>query len=63
MYKIDKGRVVLTYLRYFIKGYQTYFRDLIETAAREGQSLDKGALMNKKYLYHQKIYFRLLFST
>ena len=48
VYKIDKERVVPTYLRYFIKGYQTYFRDLIGTAAREGQSLDKGALMNKK---------------
>ena len=48
VYRIDKERVDPTYLRYFISGYQSYFRDLIGTAAREGQSLDKGALMNKK---------------
>jgi type I restriction enzyme S subunit len=47
VYKIDKEKVNPTYLRYFIKGYQTYFKDLIGTAAREGQSLDKGALMSK----------------
>jgi type I restriction enzyme S subunit len=54
VYKIDKERTDPTYLRYFIKGYETYFRDLIGTAAREGQSLDKGALMNKKLLVPSK---------
>ena len=54
VYKIDKERTCPTYLRYFIKGYETYFRDLIGTAAREGQSLDKGALMNKKLLVPSK---------
>jgi type I restriction enzyme S subunit len=54
VYKIDKGKVNTTYLRYFINGYETYFRDLIGTAAREGQSLDKGALMNKKLLVPSK---------
>ena len=54
VYKIDRGKVNPTYLRYFIKGYETYFRDLIGTAAREGQSLDKGALMNKKLLLPSK---------
>ena len=48
VYRIVKERVDPTYLRYFISGNQSYFRDLIGTAAREGQSLDKGALMNKK---------------
>ena len=54
VYKIDKERTCPTYLRYFIKGYESYFRDLIGTAAREGQSLDKGALMNKKLLVPSK---------
>ena len=54
VYKIDKGKTNPTYLRYFIKGYESYFRDLIGTAAREGQSLDKGALMNKKLLVPSK---------
>ncbi len=54
VYKIDRKRTDPTYLRYFIKGYETYFRDLIGTAAREGQSLDKGALMNKKLLVPSK---------
>ena len=54
VYKIDKGKTDPTYLRYFIKGYESYFRDLIGTAAREGQSLDKGALMNKKLLVPSK---------
>ena len=54
VYKIDKERTCPTYLRYFIKGYESYFRDLIGTAAMEGQSLDKGALMNKKLLVPSK---------
>jgi type I restriction enzyme S subunit len=48
VYKIDKERSqsnILTLLS--LKVIETYFKDLIGTAAREGQSLDKGALMSK----------------
>ena len=35
------------YLESFIKAHSFYFRDLIRPATREGQGVDKGALMQK----------------
>ena len=48
IYKIDEDLVDPTYLRLYIKAKVAEFNSLIGTAAREGQSLDKGQLMQKK---------------
>ena len=48
IYKIDDGLVNPTYLRLYMKAKIAEFNSLIGTAAREGQSLDKGQLMQKK---------------
>ncbi|MBQ9191666.1 MAG: restriction endonuclease subunit S [Bacteroidaceae bacterium] len=47
VYKIDKGIVSPTYLRLYMRARVSDFNSLIGTAAREGQGLDKGQLMNK----------------
>lgn len=47
VYIIDKTKVNPTYLRLFMVAKISYFHSLIGTAAREGQSLDKGQLMQK----------------
>ena len=48
IYKIDEDLVAPTYLRFYMKAKIAEFNSLIGTAAREGQSLDKGQLMQKK---------------
>ena len=48
IYKIDEDLVNPTYLRLYMKTKIAEFNSLIGTAAREGQSLDKGQLMQKK---------------
>jgi len=48
VYKIDKGIVSPTYLRLYMKARISDFNSLIGTAAREGQSLDKGQLLQKQ---------------
>lgn len=48
IYKIDEDLVDPTYLRFYMKAKIAEFNSLIGTAAREGQSLDKGQLMQKK---------------
>ena len=48
IYKIDEDLVDPTYLRLYMKAKIAEFNSLIGTAAREGQSLDKGQLMQKK---------------
>jgi len=66
VYKIDKGIIDPVYLRLYMKARISDFNSLIGTAAREGQSLDKGALMQKTvYVPSTKIigeFFRLYFS-
>lgn len=66
VYKIDKGIIDPIYLRLYMKARISDFNSLIGTAAREGQSLDKGALMQKTvYVPSTKIigvFFRLYFS-
>ena len=47
IYDIDEEKINPLYLNYYIYNHLSYFNDLIGTAAREGQSLDKGALMQK----------------
>ena len=47
IYDIDEEFINPLYLKYYIEHRISYFGDLIGTAAREGQSLDKGALMQK----------------
>ena len=48
IYIIDEDLVDPTYLRFYMKAKISEFNSLIGTAAREGQSLDKGQLMQKK---------------
>ena len=48
VYKIDMGIVSPTYLRLYMKARISDFNSLIGTAAREGQSLDKGQLLQKQ---------------
>lgn len=48
IYRIDEDLVDPTYLRLYMKAKIAEFNSLIGTAAREGQSLDKGQLMQKK---------------
>ena len=48
IYKIEEDLVDPTYLRLYMKAKIAEFNSLIGTAAREGQSLDKGQLMQKK---------------
>ena len=45
VYVIDKDIISPTYLKQYMKAHISDFNKLIGTAAREGQSLDKGALM------------------
>jgi len=47
IYDIDEELIHPLYLKYYIEHRISYFGDLIGTAAREGQSLDKGALVQK----------------
>ena len=47
IYGINENLIHPLYLKYYIEQHSWYFNDLIGTAAREGQSLDKGALMQK----------------
>ena len=50
------ARVNSKYLESFIKVHASYFKDLIRPATREGQGVDKSALMKKKiYLPSDKI--------
>ena len=48
VYIIDDLLVSPTYLKYYMTANIDYFKDLIGTAAREGQALDKGALVQKQ---------------
>ena len=45
VYTIDKNIISPTYLRLYMEAHISDFNSLIGNAAREGQSLDKGALM------------------
>ena len=44
---VVNSRINSKYLESFIKAHSFYFRDLIRPATREGQGVDKGALMQK----------------
>ncbi len=50
IYIVDTSKVEIVYLENFIKNKMFYFHDLIKPASREGQGLDKAALM-KKMIY------------
>ena len=61
IYEIDKKIIAPLYLRLFMTARLSYFNDLIGTAAREGQSLDKGALFQKEvYVPPVEIYSSFL---
>lgn len=47
IYEIEKEMVTPTYLKLYMTAKISDFNSLIGTAAREGQSLDKGSLMQK----------------
>ena len=47
VYTINESQICPTYLRLYMNAKIAYFNDLIGNAAREGQSLDKVALLNK----------------
>lgn len=47
IYSIDSQMIPPLYLKYYMESHLNNFNDLIGTAAREGQALDKGALKNK----------------
>lgn len=47
IYKVNQELVESLYLKMFISNKLPYFSTLIRPAAREGQSIDKGALMSK----------------
>ena len=47
VYAINESIIPPLYLKFLMESMPAYFNDLIGTASREGQSLDKGALMNK----------------
>ena len=47
VYTINQDLIMPKYLRLYMMAKLPYFNDLIGTAAREGQSLDKGALFQK----------------
>lgn len=49
VYKVDK-LVDSNYLEAYMKANARYFEDLIKPASREGQGIDKNALMQKKLL-------------
>ena len=50
VYTLNESLVNPIYLRFFMKERINYFNDIIGAAAREGQALDKGALI-KKLIY------------
>ena len=54
IYKIDEDLVDPNYLRLYMKAKIAEFNSLIGMAAREGQSLDKGQLMQKKIYVPKK---------
>lgn len=47
VYSINESIIPPLYLKFLMESMPAYFNDLIGTASREGQSLDRGALMNK----------------
>lgn len=49
VYMVD-GMVNPFFLESYIKAHYQYFKDLIKPASREGQGIDKAALMSKKLL-------------
>lgn len=55
IYEIEKEKVTPTYLKLYMTAKISDFNSLIGTAAREGQSLDKGALMQKSIYIPTKI--------
>ena len=48
IYKLNQQLISPTYLKLYMKARLSDFNSLIGTAAREGQSLDKGQLMQKQ---------------
>jgi len=48
VYNVNQHVVNSVYLKLFIKNHPAYFTTLIRPAAREGQGIDKGALMQKQ---------------
>lgn len=61
IYIVDESKVPTLYLELFIKHRMDYFHDLIKPASREGQGLDKAALMSKFiYLPSEEAYKRFL---
>ena len=56
IYKLNQQLVSPTYLRLYMRARISDFNSLIGTAAREGQSLDKGQLMQKQiYIPSEKV--------
>ena len=53
VYSVDE-HIHIYYLESFIKTHLHYFKDLIKPASREGQGIDKDALMRKKLLLPSK---------
>ena len=49
VYIVD-SRINSFYLESYIKAHSLYFKDLIKPASREGQGVDKAALMGKELL-------------
>ena len=49
VYRVD-SHINSLYLESYIKSHIAYFKDLIKPASREGQGIDKNALMQKKLL-------------
>ena len=54
VYHINKEIMSPLFLELFMKAKAFYFKDLIGTAAREGQCLDKGAMFEKNIYYPPK---------
>lgn len=56
IYKLNQQLISPTYLKLYMKARLSDFNSLIGTAAREGQSLDKGQLMQKQiYIPSEKV--------
>ena len=62
IYKLNQQLVCPTYLKLYMKAKISDFNSLIGTAAREGQSLDKGQLMQKQIYIPSEVCLRNFFE-
>ena len=62
IYKLNQQLVSPTYLKLYMKARIYDFNSLIGTAAREGQSLDKGQLLQKQIYIPSEICLRNFFE-